>query len=146
MVYEIQHLPHPLHTRTDRRQTRQSNHPDPEHNWTKIGPAAQYLQSRRWFAGKARAIGQIRVRDTVPVTGESRLAIIDVERPTRPRLFMKYNAGGKLNDTRAVQLGTVAASIYAVVADGHNGLQVLSLITPDTVLDILAIGPSSLGS
>src|SRR4029077_778388 len=32
-----------------------------------------------------------------------------------------------------VQLGTVTASIYAAVADGHNGLRVLSLITPDTV-------------
>ncbi len=65
--------------------------------------------------------------------GKEGLAIIDIERPTRPRLYMKYNADGELNDTHAVQLGTVAASIYAAVADGHNGLRVLSLITPDTV-------------
>ncbi len=65
--------------------------------------------------------------------GKEGLAIIDVERPTRPRLYMKYNADGHMNDTRAVQLGTVAASIYAVVADGHNGMHVLSLMTPDTV-------------
>ena len=65
--------------------------------------------------------------------GHEGLAIIDIEHPTRPRLYMKYNADGELNDTHAVQLGTVAASIYAAVADGKNGLRVLSLITPDTV-------------
>ncbi len=65
--------------------------------------------------------------------GHEGLAIIDIERPQSPRLYMKYNAGGKLNDTRSVQLGTVASSIYAIVADGHNGMHVLSMMTPDTV-------------
>ena len=38
-----------------------------------------------------------------------------------------------LNDTRAVQIGSVNASQFALVADGHNGLRVVQLISPDTV-------------
>jgi hypothetical protein len=44
-----------------------------------------------------------------------------------------YNAGGALNDTRAVQIGSVNASQFALVADGKNGLRVVQLISPDTV-------------
>ena len=44
-----------------------------------------------------------------------------------------FNANGALNDTRAVQIGSVSASQYALVADGKNGLRVVQLISPDTV-------------
>lgn len=65
--------------------------------------------------------------------GAEGLAIIDVENPERPRLDQMFNAGGELNDTRAVQIGSVAASMYALVADGKNGLRILQMISPDTV-------------
>jgi hypothetical protein len=65
--------------------------------------------------------------------GPEGLAIIDVENPEAPRLDQMYNAGGLLNDTRAVQIGSVSASQFALVADGHNGLRVVQLISPDTV-------------
>ena len=39
--------------------------------------------------------------------GPEGLAIIDVENPERPRLDQMFNAGGLLNDTRAVQIGSV---------------------------------------
>jgi len=44
-----------------------------------------------------------------------------------------YTADGQLNDTHAVSIGSVNASMYALVADGHNGLRVLQMISPDTV-------------
>ena len=44
-----------------------------------------------------------------------------------------FNASGALNDTRAVQIGSVNASQFALVADGRNGLRVIQLISPDTV-------------
>src|SRR5258708_26912250 len=44
-----------------------------------------------------------------------------------------FNANGALNDTRAVQIGSVNASQFALVADGKNGLRVVQLISPDTV-------------
>jgi hypothetical protein len=65
--------------------------------------------------------------------GQEGLAIIDVENPERPRIDQMFNAGGLLNDTRAVQIGSVSASQFALVADGRNGLRVLQLISPDTV-------------
>jgi hypothetical protein len=65
--------------------------------------------------------------------GRDGLAIIDIENPERPRLDQSFNAEGKLNDTRAVQIGSVAASMYALIADGKNGFRVVQLISPDTV-------------
>ena len=54
--------------------------------------------------------------------GAEGLAIIDVENPERPRLDQMFNAGGVLNDTRAVQIGSVNASQFALVADGRKWL------------------------
>jgi hypothetical protein len=65
--------------------------------------------------------------------GPEGLAIIDVENPEAPRLDQMFNADGQLNDTRAVQIGSVSASEFALVADGRNGLRVVQLISPDTV-------------
>jgi hypothetical protein len=61
------------------------------------------------------------------------LAIVDVENPEQPHLDQMFNAGGALNDTHAVQIGSVSASQFALVADGRNGLRVVQLISPDTV-------------
>jgi hypothetical protein len=65
--------------------------------------------------------------------GPQGLAIVDVENPASPRLDQMFNAGGLLNDTKAVQVGSVSASQFALVADGKNGLRVVQLISPDTV-------------
>src|SRR5213075_2402442 len=63
--------------------------------------------------------------------GPEGLAIIDVKNPEAPRLDQMFNADGQLNDTRAVQIGSVNASQFALVADGRNGLRVVQLISPD---------------
>ena len=73
--------------------------------------------------------------------GPEGLAIVDVENPERPRLDQMFNAGGALNDTRAVQIGSVSASEFALVADGKNGLRVLQLISPDTVSGAAGFSP-----
>jgi hypothetical protein len=52
-----------------------------------------------------------------------------------------FNAGGALNDTRAVQIGSVSASQFALVADGRNGLRVVQLISPDTVAGAQGFSP-----
>jgi hypothetical protein len=44
-----------------------------------------------------------------------------------------FDADGLLNDTRAVQIGSVNASQFALIADGRNGFRVVQLISPDTV-------------
>jgi hypothetical protein len=73
--------------------------------------------------------------------GPEGLAIIDVENPERPRLDQMFNAGGALNDTRAVQIGSVNAAQFALVADGRNGLRVVQLISPDTVAGAAGFSP-----
>src|SRR3977135_2387473 len=65
--------------------------------------------------------------------GPEGLAMFDVENPESPRLDQMFNAGGTLNDARAVQIGSVNASQFALMADGKNGLRILQLISPDTV-------------
>jgi hypothetical protein len=45
---------------------------------------------------------------------------------------MKFNAGGKLNDTNSVRVGMTNNSLFAYVADGRNGLRVLQLTSDQT--------------
>ena len=73
--------------------------------------------------------------------GPEGLAIIDIEKPKEPKLDQMFNADGTLNDTRAVQIGAVNASMFALVADGKNGLRVLQLISPDTVPGHMGFSP-----
>ena len=69
--------------------------------------------------------------------GQGVCAQTSVQVGTDPAKFvlkgMIVNAGGALNDTRAVQIGSVSASQFALVADGKNGMRVVQLISPDTV-------------
>jgi hypothetical protein len=62
--------------------------------------------------------------------GKQGLAIVDVERPTTPKLDQFFTADGQLNDVNDVKIGMVAGSTFAFVADGKNGLRVLQVISP----------------
>ena len=73
--------------------------------------------------------------------GAEGVAIVDITRPHQPRLYMKYNADGRLNDTNDVKVGATNASLFAYVADGHNGLAVLQLMSPDTQPDFYGFSP-----
>jgi len=73
--------------------------------------------------------------------GAEGLAFINIENPERPRLEQMYNAGGALTDTRAVQIGSVSASMFALVADGRNGLRVLQMISPENVPGHMGFSP-----
>jgi hypothetical protein len=74
--------------------------------------------------------------------GEDGLAFIDITNPEKPRLERLYSADGKLNDTRAVQIGSVNASMFALVADGKNGLRIIQMISPDTVPGAAGFSPA----
>ena len=62
--------------------------------------------------------------------GRQGVAIVNVEQPEKPVLDQVFNASGKLNDTNDVKLGMVSSSLFAFVADGKNGLQVVQLFSP----------------
>ncbi|MFL6283665.1 MAG: LVIVD repeat-containing protein, partial [Pyrinomonadaceae bacterium] len=65
--------------------------------------------------------------------GPDGIAIVDVTRPEAPRLHMKFNAEGQLNDTHQVKVAMTNASLFAYVADGKNGLRILQLTSPETM-------------
>jgi hypothetical protein len=73
--------------------------------------------------------------------GRDGLAIIDVERPEQPRVYMHYNAEGSLNDARDVVIGAYEASLFAYVADGVNGLKVIQLMSPTTQPNFYGFSP-----
>src|SRR5882724_3763417 len=73
--------------------------------------------------------------------GPEGLAFIDITNPEKPKLERMYNADGALNDTRAVQIGSVSASMFALVADGRNGMRVLQMISPENVPGHMGFSP-----
>jgi hypothetical protein len=73
--------------------------------------------------------------------GPKGLAFINIENPEKPRLEEMYDAGGALTDTRAVQIGSINASMFALVADGKNGLRVLQMISPENVPGHMGFSP-----
>lgn len=74
--------------------------------------------------------------------GPEGIAIVNIEKPAHPSLELMFNADGALNDTHSLQIGSIAASMYALVADGKNGLRVLQLISPDTVEGAAGFSPA----
>jgi hypothetical protein len=73
--------------------------------------------------------------------GAEGLVIIDIEKPRKPSLYMKYTADGALNDARDVTVGSTNASLFAYVADGRNGLKVIQLTAPDTQPNFYGFSP-----
>ena len=61
--------------------------------------------------------------------GREGLAIVDVERPEKPRLDQKWDAGGAMSDANDVKIGMTNGSGFAYVADGKNGLRVVQVIS-----------------
>jgi hypothetical protein len=62
--------------------------------------------------------------------GKNGVGIVNVEQPEHPRLDQVFTAGGQMNDVNDVKIGAVAASVFAYVADGRNGLRVLQVVSP----------------
>jgi hypothetical protein len=65
--------------------------------------------------------------------GSDGVAVVDVTRPEAPRLHMKFDAGGQLDDVHQVKVAMTNASLFAYVADGKNGLRILQLTSPETM-------------
>jgi hypothetical protein len=73
--------------------------------------------------------------------GPDGIAIIDVERPEHPKLYMQYTANGALKDVRDVAIGATNASLFAYVADGADGLKVLQLMSPESQPNFYGFSP-----
>jgi hypothetical protein len=91
---------------------------------------ARLVESARVGLADARRIYVARTYAYV-AGGREGLVIVDVEKPESPRVHLKFDDGGKLNDARDVVVATTNASLIAYVADGANGLKVLQLTSPE---------------
>jgi hypothetical protein len=69
------------------------------------------------------------------------LAIVDITRPTRPAIYMKYTADGQLNDAEDVIVASTNASLFAYVADGRNGMKVIQLTSPSSQPNFYGFSP-----
>ncbi len=73
--------------------------------------------------------------------GAQGVAIVDVERPESPFVETLFDADGQLDDVWDVKVASTAASLFAYVADGENGLRVLQLTSPETTPGYLGFSP-----
>jgi hypothetical protein len=73
--------------------------------------------------------------------GRQGLAMVDVERPEHPGAPRFFNAGGAMNDARAVRIGMTDASLFGYVADGRNGLRVLQMTAPNRTEGLWGFSP-----
>jgi hypothetical protein len=73
--------------------------------------------------------------------GREGIGIVDIGRPAQPKLEQMFNGGGKIADTNDVKVGMVNASLFAFVADGARGLQVVQLFSPEENPDHYGFSP-----
>ncbi len=73
--------------------------------------------------------------------GADGLASVDIKNPENPRFIENHDFNGQLSDARDVQIGSVSASMYALVADGKNGMRVLQMISPENVPGHMGFSP-----
>ena len=73
--------------------------------------------------------------------GKNGIAIVNVEKPERPKLTQMFNAGGAMNDVRDLKIGMVSSEQFAFVADGKNGMRVVELFGPKTQPNFYGFSP-----
>ncbi|MEO7941017.1 MAG: hypothetical protein ABIR55_20535, partial [Burkholderiaceae bacterium] len=78
--------------------------------------------------------------------GADGLVVVDVERPTQPRIETRLQQGEtaatSLIDSQDVIVGSTNASLFAYVADGAGGLKVVQLTAPDTQPKFYGFSPA----
>ena len=73
--------------------------------------------------------------------GAAGLVIIDIEKPEQPFVDQTFNAAGAINDAYDVKVAMTNASVFAYVADGHNGLRVLQLVAANDTARAFGFSP-----
>src|SRR5262249_34248316 len=64
--------------------------------------------------------------------GSQGLVILDIENPAVPKIDQVYNDHGHIRDLHDVKLAITYVSEFAYLADGHNGMHVVQLTSPET--------------
>ena len=69
------------------------------------------------------------------------LAIVDIWQPRQPKLKKFVGADDGIFDARDVVVGSTNASLFAYVADGHDGIKVLQLTSPESQPNFYGFSP-----
>jgi hypothetical protein len=130
-------------------------------------PRASALQFRYLFVTDAKGLETIDVthperphlvpNNVIPITDARRvyvartyayvaaaaqgLIIVDATVPTSLRLYMNFDANGRMRDAQDVVVGSTNASLFGYVADGRGGLKVLQLTSPDSQPNYYGFSP-----
>jgi len=70
------------------------------------------------------------------------LVILDVTRPTAPRVYRRETFGVTMTDVEDVVVGSTNASLSAYVADWVSGMKVLQLTSPDSQPNFYGFSPA----
>jgi hypothetical protein len=73
--------------------------------------------------------------------GAEGLVIVDASVPTALRLYMRFDANGRMRDARDVIVASTNASLFGYVADGRAGLKVLQLTSPESQPNFYGFSP-----
>jgi len=73
--------------------------------------------------------------------GAEGLVIVDASIPTALRLYMRFDANGRMRDARDVIVASTNASLFGYVADGRAGLKVLQLTSPESQPNFYGFSP-----
>jgi hypothetical protein len=73
--------------------------------------------------------------------GKEGVVIVDIERVEQPKIYARFNDGGRINDTFDIKVASTNASLFGYVADGKNGLVVLQLTDPERVPGFYGFSP-----
>ncbi|MCB9832757.1 MAG: hypothetical protein H6807_09805 [Planctomycetes bacterium] len=60
--------------------------------------------------------------------GAEGLVVVDLEKPTQPKIQQVWNADGAIDDLYQVKVAMTYDSVYGYLADGRNGLRVVQLV------------------
>jgi hypothetical protein len=73
--------------------------------------------------------------------GEQGLVIVDISKPTEPKVDQVFNAGGEMTHVEDVKVGMNINTLFAYVADGEHGLRVVQLVGWDENQDVYGWSP-----
>ncbi|HEY5381254.1 MAG TPA: multiheme c-type cytochrome [Acidobacteriaceae bacterium] len=98
----------------------------------RVGPVVPFADARNIYVARTYAYVS---------AGKDGIGIVDVERPEHAKLAQMFNAGGALNDVNDLKIGMVSSSQFAFVADGHNGMRIVQLFSPETQRNFYGFSP-----
>jgi hypothetical protein len=69
------------------------------------------------------------------------MVIVDIRQPEKPIVVQSFTADGKLDDVKQVKVAMTNASLFAYVAGGIRGLQIVQLTSPETMPTYAGFSP-----